>query len=75
MVMTVTIRLKLTYETAGAQEPSPSRASPTPASQAFWTKIVAVEVVLEEPFSGRAAQQDASPDPDFPHEIDGELAD
>jgi hypothetical protein len=68
-------QLELTYGTVGAQEPSPSRASPSPASQASWIKIVATEVVQEEPFSGRAAQQDASFDPAFPHEIDGELAD
>ena len=40
-----------------------------------WLKVVAVEVRLEEPVSGRDAQQRTAPDPDFPHEIDGDLAD
>ena len=40
-----------------------------------WLKIVAVEVRLEEPVSARDAQQRTAPDPDFPHEIDGDLAD
>ena len=64
-----------TYGTAGAKEPSRSAGSHEPASNTFWLKTVAVEVRLEELVSGRNAQQRMAPDPDFPHEIDGDLAD
>ena len=40
-----------------------------------WLKIVTVELRLEGPRSGRDARQRTAPDPDFPHEIDGDLAD
>jgi len=69
------IRLEMTCGTAWAKEPSQSSDSPEPASNTAWLKIVAVEVRLEEPVSGRDAQQRTAPDPDFPHEIDGDLAD
>jgi hypothetical protein len=39
--------------------------SGTAGAQEPWFKI---EVVLEEWFSGRAAEQDVSFDPNFPHE-------
>jgi hypothetical protein len=32
-------------------------------------------VLLEEWFSGRAAEQDVSFDPNFPHELDADVAD
>ena len=37
-------------------------------------KVVAEEVVLEKSASGRVAPQDVEFDPDFPHEINGDLA-
>jgi hypothetical protein len=46
--------------------------SGTAGAQEPWFKI---EVVLEEWFSGRAAEQDVSFDPNFPHELDADVAD
>jgi len=46
--------------------------SGTAGAQEPWFKI---EVVLEEWFSRRAAPQDVSSDPDFPHELDTDVAD
>ena len=73
--MTVMIRLEVTYGTEWAKEPNRSGGSHEPASNTFWLEAIAVEVRLEEPVSGRNAQQRMAPDPDFPHEIDGDLAD
>ena len=47
----------------------------SPGRQRIGSMAVAVEVRLEELVSGRDAQQRMAPDPDFPHEIDGDLAD
>jgi hypothetical protein len=69
------IRLEMTCGTAWAKKPSRSSDSPAPASNTAWLEVIAVEVRLEEPVSARDAQQRTAPDPDFPHEIDGDLAD
>jgi hypothetical protein len=68
-------QLEVTCGTADVNEPSrPDETPPNPSPKA-WRKIVAVEMRFEDPCSDRDAQQNPSPDPDFPHEIDGDLAD
>ena len=66
-----------TYCMGGANEPSqPAGIADDPSSRKTWLKIVALEVRLEEPPSGRDAHQEMSSTyPAFPHEIDGDLAD
>jgi hypothetical protein len=73
--MTVMIRLEVTCSTAWAKEPSRSSDSSEPASNTSRLEAIAVEVRVEEPLSWRDVRQRTAPDPDFPHEIDGDLAD
>jgi hypothetical protein len=63
MVMTIRIRFEVTYGMARAKKPSRSSDSSEPASNTSWLEAITVEVRVEEPLS------------DFPHEIDGDLAD
>ena len=73
--MAVMIRLEVTCGTAWAKKPNRSVGSPEPEFNTSWLEAIAVEVRVQEPVSGRDAQQRTAPDPDFPHEIDGDLAD
>jgi hypothetical protein len=68
--MGVIIRLEV-----WAKKPKRSVGSPEPESNASSLEAITVEVRVEEPVSGRDARQRTAPDPDFPHEIDGDLAD
>jgi hypothetical protein len=73
--MAVIIRFEVTCVMARAKKPSRSGDSSEPASNTSRLEAITVEVRVEEPLSGRDARQRTAPDPDFPHEIDGDLAD